>query len=142
MDEHMQAGMAEATRLTQAGQLAEATALIQRMLKGLPVDDGSEARRDRVKDAIETELWVVPDTPPAEGKEADFKEIQTEEKHSEQEYSSRTTGGHKGPRAASPPLPPLRDPVTGGHKGPGFASPPLPLPQRGSPPLRERPNIS
>ncbi len=141
MDEHMQAGMAEATRLTQAGQLAEATALIQRMLKGLPVDDGSEARRDRVKDAIETELWVVPDTPPAEGKEADFKEIQTEEKHSEQEYSSRTTGGHKGPRAASPPLPPLRDPVTGGHKGPGFASPPLPLPQRGSPPLREMPTV-
>src|SRR5205823_216995 len=95
MDERMQAGMAEATRLTQAGQLAEATALIQRMLRGLPVDDGSEARRDRVKDVIETELWVVPDTPPAEGKEADFKEIQTEEKHGEQEYSSPATGGHK-----------------------------------------------
>ncbi len=35
MNEHMQAGMAEATRLVRAGQLAEATALIQRTLVGV-----------------------------------------------------------------------------------------------------------
>lgn len=109
MDERMRDGMAEATRLTQAGRLAEATALIQRLLRGLPVDDVSEARKGRVKDAIEAEFWVVPDTPPAEGKEADFKDIPTKEKHGGQEYSTRTTGGHKGPSPASPPHPPLRD---------------------------------
>ena len=34
MSEHQQEGMAEATRLVQQGQLAEATALIQRTLGG------------------------------------------------------------------------------------------------------------
>ena len=36
MNDHMQAGMAEATRLTRAGRLVEATRIIQRTLKGEP----------------------------------------------------------------------------------------------------------
>ena len=134
MDERMQAGMAEATRLTQAGQLAEATALIQRVLRGLPIDDGAEARRGRVKDAIEAEFWVVPDAPSAEVKEADSKDSQAEETYGKQEYSSPATGGHKGPNPTTPPHPPLREEGAGGHKGPfPTSSPP--------PPLRDVPTV-
>ncbi len=39
MDDRMQAGMAEATRLTLAGRLAEATAIIQRTLGRVPISD-------------------------------------------------------------------------------------------------------
>src|SRR6266702_4593555 len=130
MDERMRAGMAEATRLTQAGQLAEATALIQRVLRGLPVGDGTEARRGRIENVIEAEGWVVPDAPPAEVKEADSKDGPAEETYGKQEYSSPATGGHKGPNPATPPHPPLREEGAGGHKGPSPASPP-------HPPLRE-----
>src|SRR6266700_4093985 len=130
MDERMRAGMAEATRLTQAGQLAEATALIQRVLRGLPVGDRTEARRGRIENVIEAEGWVVPDAPPAEVKEADSKDAPAEETYGKQEYSSPATGGHKGPNPASPPHPPLREEGAGGYKGPGAAS-------SSRPPLRE-----
>src|SRR6266700_3514240 len=130
MDERMRAGMAEATRLTQAGQLAEATALIQRVLRGLPLCDGTEARRGRIENVIEAEGWVVPDAPPAEVKEADSKDAPAEETYGKQEYSSPATGGHKGPNPATPPHPPLREEGAGGHKGPSPAAPP-------HPPLRE-----
>jgi poly(hydroxyalkanoate) depolymerase family esterase len=43
----MQAGMAEATRLVRAGRLAEATALIQRTLGGVPVSKVSVVDADR-----------------------------------------------------------------------------------------------
>ena len=36
MNDHMQDGMAEATRLTRAGRLSEAMAVIQRTLRGMP----------------------------------------------------------------------------------------------------------
>ncbi len=42
MNPDFQAGMAEATRLTQAGRLAEAASLIQRLLNGGPVAAGAE----------------------------------------------------------------------------------------------------
>src|SRR3989442_12346186 len=109
MDERMRAGMAEATRLTRAGQLAEATALIQRVLRGLPVGDGTEARRGRIENVIEAEGRVVPDAPPTEGEEADSKDAQAEKMYGRQEYSSPATGGHKGPNPATPPRPPLHD---------------------------------
>ena len=130
MDERMRAGMAEATRLTQAGQLAEATALIQRVLRGLPVGDGTEARRGRIENVIEAEGWVVPDAPPAEVKEADSKDAPAEETYGKQEYSSPATGGHKGPNPATPPRPPLREEGASSHKGSSPASP-------SRPPLRE-----
>jgi len=50
MRDHQQEGMAEATRLVQQGQLAEATALIQRTLgggfapMGMPFGPGGEDR--------------------------------------------------------------------------------------------------
>lgn len=46
MNEHMQTGMAEATRLVRAGQLAEATALIQRTLGSAPVSNVSVVEAD------------------------------------------------------------------------------------------------
>jgi poly(hydroxyalkanoate) depolymerase family esterase len=41
MDQHRRAAMAEATRLTREGRLSDATALIQRSLRGLPTGPGA-----------------------------------------------------------------------------------------------------
>ena len=40
MNDHMQTAMAEATRLTRAGRLAEATTLIQRTLESMSAPEG------------------------------------------------------------------------------------------------------
>jgi poly(hydroxyalkanoate) depolymerase family esterase len=61
MNDHMQAAMTEATRLTRAGRLAEATALIQRRLGDMSVP----ARRSTSANVPnETKVRVVEDTPP------------------------------------------------------------------------------
>ena len=60
MNDHMQTAMAEATRLTRAGRLAEATILIQRTLGGM----SAPARRSTRADVPnETKVRVVEDTP-------------------------------------------------------------------------------
>src|SRR5579863_5703609 len=63
MNDSMQAGMAEATRLTRAGRLAEATALIHRTLARLPVTDVTEAEHSRADAPIEAEFRVLDDSP-------------------------------------------------------------------------------
>ena len=64
MNDQMQAAMAEATRLTRAGRLAEATALIQRTLGGM----SAPARRSTHADVPdETKVRVVEVTPPLLG---------------------------------------------------------------------------
>ncbi len=60
MNDQMQAAMAEATRLTRAGRLAEATALIQRTLGGMPAAAG---RSTRAASPLEAEVRVVEETP-------------------------------------------------------------------------------
>lgn len=55
MNKRMRIGMREATRLTQAGQLLEATAAIQRTLRGLPVS----ANNPPADDIIEGTFRVV-----------------------------------------------------------------------------------
>src|SRR5947209_3788856 len=67
MNEHMQAGMAEATRLTRAGRLAEATKIIQRTLRGEATPDVSRAKPNSADTPIEGELRVVDASPPATG---------------------------------------------------------------------------
>lgn len=60
MNEDIRAGMQEATRLTRAGQLLEATALIQRLLQGAgapaPAEDHSHQPAEEI---IEGEFWVT-----------------------------------------------------------------------------------
>ncbi|MGH8910512.1 MAG: extracellular catalytic domain type 1 short-chain-length polyhydroxyalkanoate depolymerase [Egibacteraceae bacterium] len=64
MNEHMQAAMAEATRLTVAGQLAEATALIQRLL-GNPPDAGMPtAAPNSAHEPIQPQVRVLDAFPP------------------------------------------------------------------------------
>ena len=63
MDERMRAGMAEATRLTREGRLAEATALIQQTLRGVFPANGTTVTPD--DNIIDAEFYVVDDTPPA-----------------------------------------------------------------------------
>ena len=65
MNDHMQAGMAEATRLTRAGRLVEATQIIQRTLKGEPAPGMSRVEPDNAP--IEGEFRVVDDYPPGTG---------------------------------------------------------------------------
>jgi poly(hydroxyalkanoate) depolymerase family esterase len=65
MNEHMQAAMAEATRLTRAGQLAEATRIIQRALRGEPAPHGPRAKPNSADPPNEGEVRVVDATPPA-----------------------------------------------------------------------------
>ena len=65
MNDHMQAGMAEATRLTRAGRLVEATRIIQRTLKGEPAPGVSRAEPNSAP--IEGEFRVVDDFPPGAG---------------------------------------------------------------------------
>jgi len=62
MDERMRAGMAEATRLTREGRLAEATALIQQTLRGAFPANGTTVTPD--DNIIDAEFYVVDDTPP------------------------------------------------------------------------------
>ena len=64
MNDHMQAAMAEATHLTSAGRLAEATALIQRTLGGMSAPAGRSTRADVPNEAG---VRVVEVTPPLLG---------------------------------------------------------------------------
>ncbi len=61
MNDQIQAIMAEATRLTRAGRFAEATALIQRTLGGMPAATGWSGYTDA---AIEAEVRIMEDSPP------------------------------------------------------------------------------
>lgn len=61
MDNRMQAAMAEATRLTRAGRLAEATSLIQQVLQGVSPANGTTVVPDDT--IIDAEPHVVNDTP-------------------------------------------------------------------------------
>ncbi len=65
MNDRMQAGMAEATRLTRAGRLAEATAIIQRTLWRATSTDGSAAGPSSADAPIEAEFRVVDNSPPS-----------------------------------------------------------------------------
>jgi poly(hydroxyalkanoate) depolymerase family esterase len=65
MNDRMQAGMAEATRLTLAGRLAEATATIQRTLGSATGINVSPAGPDNASAPIEAEFRVVEDSPPS-----------------------------------------------------------------------------
>ena len=67
MNDHLLAGMAEATRLTRAGQLAEATRIIQRTLRGEPAPNVSRAEPGSADTPIEGEFRVIDDSPPAGG---------------------------------------------------------------------------
>ena len=65
MNDRIQAGMAEATRLTRAGRLAEATALIQRTLVGVPATNVSAAEPNRAGAPIEAEFRMLDDSSPS-----------------------------------------------------------------------------
>ena len=65
MKNHMQDAMAEATRLTRAGQLAEATALIQRSLAGFPSTNVPAAGPSAADAPIEAEFRILDDSSPA-----------------------------------------------------------------------------
>jgi poly(hydroxyalkanoate) depolymerase family esterase len=65
MNDRMRTGMAEATRLTRAGQLIEATAIIQRTLRGLLAPDASPNTTDRATaEPLEVAFRVVDAAPP------------------------------------------------------------------------------
>ncbi len=61
MNDRMRDAMAEASRLTQAGRLAEATTIIQRTLGRMPVTDVSAAEPGTAAEPIEAEFDVVED---------------------------------------------------------------------------------
>ncbi len=63
MNDQMQAAMAEATRLTRAGRLAEATALIQRTLGGISTPIGRFTRADVPNEAGVRVVEVTPTLP-------------------------------------------------------------------------------
>lgn len=65
MNDRIQAGMAEATRLTRAGRLAEATALIQHTRKGVSATNVSAAEPSRADAPIEAEFRVLDDCSPS-----------------------------------------------------------------------------
>src|SRR5437868_106420 len=68
MNDRMLAGMAEATRLTRAGRLVEATAMIQRTLAGLSAPSVSVAEPNHTDVPIEAEFHILDDSsPPMEG---------------------------------------------------------------------------
>jgi poly(hydroxyalkanoate) depolymerase family esterase len=61
MNDRMRHSMAEATRLTRAGRLAEATTTIQRALGRMPIGDVSAAESGTAAEPIEAEFDVVED---------------------------------------------------------------------------------
>ena len=63
MNDQMRIGMREATRLTRAGRLLEATAIIQRTLRGLAPDLGGDATSQPADEAIEGTFRVIDPTP-------------------------------------------------------------------------------
>ena len=65
MNDRMRAGMAEATRLTRAGRLAEATALIQRTLGIARSSDPSEEEPESATTPVEAEYHIVNDSKPS-----------------------------------------------------------------------------
>ncbi len=66
MNDHMQDGMAEATRLTRAGRLTEAMAVIQRTLRGMPATNMSTAASSSTEAPIEAEFRIIDDFPSSE----------------------------------------------------------------------------
>ncbi len=64
MDDRMKAGMAEATRLTREGRLAEATALIQKTLQGASFPSNGTTVTPDDDTIIDAEFHVVDDTTP------------------------------------------------------------------------------
>lgn len=89
MNNRIQAIMAEATRLTRAGRLAEATALIQRTLGGMPAAAEGSGRADA---PIEAEVRIMEDPSP----------LQEPEKQGNNRISPEPTSVH-GPAAPQPP---------------------------------------
>src|SRR5258708_17878683 len=65
MSDRMEEGMAEGLRLTRAGRLDEATAIIQRTLRQVPIVDGSAAESGGADEPIEAEFRIVEDPPPS-----------------------------------------------------------------------------
>jgi poly(hydroxyalkanoate) depolymerase family esterase len=65
MNDHMQAGMAEATRLMRAGRLAEATAMIQRTLGSVPAPNVVVAEPGSAGTPIASAFPVLDDPSPA-----------------------------------------------------------------------------
>jgi poly(hydroxyalkanoate) depolymerase family esterase len=65
MNDRMRAGMAEATRLTRAGRLAEATALIQRMLGIAHISDPFGEEPESATTTVEAEHHTVSDSIPS-----------------------------------------------------------------------------
>src|SRR5512132_988800 len=63
MNDQMRIGMREATRLTRAGRLLEATAIIQRTLRGLAPDLEGDATNQPTDEAIEGTVRVIEPTP-------------------------------------------------------------------------------
>src|SRR5207344_1526747 len=60
MNDQMQTAMAEATRLTRTGRLAEATLLIQRTLGGMSAPTGRSTRADAPHEAVVRVVEVTP----------------------------------------------------------------------------------
>ncbi len=65
MNDHMQPGMAEALRLTRAGRLAEATAIIQRTLAGEPTTNATVVESSLADAPIEAEFRIIDDPSPS-----------------------------------------------------------------------------
>src|SRR5260370_11750736 len=65
MNDRMQAGMAEATRLTRAARLAEATALILRTLGNAHISDPSEEGPESATTTVEAEYHTINDSIPS-----------------------------------------------------------------------------
>ena len=65
MNNRMQAGMAEATRLTRAGRLAEATALILRTLGNAHISDPFGEEPESATTTVEAEYHTVNDSVPS-----------------------------------------------------------------------------
>src|SRR5258708_11767250 len=92
MSDRMEEGMAEALRLTRAGRLDEATAIIQRTLRQVPIVDGSAAESGGADEPIEAEFRAVEDPPPS-------KETPVRDR-------APSTGAQTGTAAAHPPAAP------------------------------------
>ena len=136
MNEGMHAGMLEATRLTRAGELLEATALIQRTLRGLLAPDAAADTTSRTTDAPLEGTFRVIDVAP----------LPTEVSVRGPDRSPRAAGPTEDPTIGQPPCASERTeapsrvprpstrlratlrPPWRGHGGP--VSQPRPLPDR------------